>query len=268
MLRIGVAGAAGRMGRTLIEAVIKSTMEVELGAAIHRPSSPFIDTDAGQLAGVGPIGVPVVANLDSAGFDLLIDFTLVAPTLENLEYCVEHNKAIVIGTTGFSDAEKARIRSASSQIPVVFAANMSVGMNMCFHLLTQMSEVLGEDSDIEIIETHHRHKVDAPSGTALKLGEVIADALDRNLSECAVYGREGVSEPRNPKTIGFATVRAGDVVGDHTVLFASEGERVELTHKASSRMTFAKGAVRAAKWLENRAPGLYDMQDVLGLTET
>lgn len=266
MLKVGVAGAAGRMGRTLIEAILNTTDKVQLTAAIHRKGSSLIGADAGELVGKGYLGVPIVGSLAEADFDLLIDFTLVKPTLENLNFCTENNKSMVIGTTGFDDAQKRLIESAGERIPLVFAANMSVGMNMCFHLLKQMSEVLGEESDIEIIETHHRHKLDAPSGTALRLGEVIASALDRNLDECAIYGREGISEPRDSKTIGFATVRAGDVVGDHTVLFASDGERVELTHKASSRMTFAKGAVRAALWLENKTPSMYDMQDVLGLS--
>ena len=265
-MKIAVAGAAGRMGRTNIEAVVRASNEqLKLSAAVHRPGSSLLGADAGELAGVGKIEIPVVAQLSDADFDLLIDFTLVEPCLENLEYCRAHGKAMVIGTTGFDDAQKQKITAAGEDIPVVFAANMSVGMNLCFHLLRQMSQVLAEDSDIEIIETHHRHKVDAPSGTALRLGEVIADSLGRDLSECAVYGREGISEPRDRDTIGFATVRGGDVVGDHTVLFASEGERVELTHKASSRMTFAKGAVRAAEWLSGKPAGLYDMQDVLGL---
>lgn len=265
VLRIGVTGAAGRMGRTLIEAVSGADNGIQLSAAIHRKGSSLIGSDAGELAGIGRVGVPIVETLAEANFDLLIDFTLVEPTLENLDYCVQNDKMMVIGTTGFSDVQKAKISDAGTRIPIVFAANMSVGMNMCFHLLKQMSQVLGDDSDIEIIETHHRHKLDAPSGTALRLGEVIADTLGRNLGDCAVYGREGISEPRDRKTIGFATVRAGDVVGDHTVLFASEGERVELTHRASSRMTFAKGAVRAARWLQGRPSHLYDMQDVLGL---
>jgi len=171
----------------------------------------------------------------------------------------------MIGTTGFNADQKQAIESASQSIPIVFAANTSVGMNLCFYLAGQMAQVLASDSDIEIIETHHRHKVDAPSGTAMRLGEEIASALNRDLASCAVYGREGIGEPRDRETIGFATVRGGDVVGDHTVLFASEGERVELTHRASSRMTFARGAVRAARWLAGQSSGLYDMQDVLGL---
>lgn len=265
MLKVAVAGAAGRMGRTLIDAVSSSDV-MTLSAAVHKQGSSLLDADAGEVSGIGKIGVPIVATLDQADFDLLIDFTLVEPCLDNIEYCRTNNKSIVIGTTGFNDDQKQRIEAAAADIPIVFAANMSVGMNMCFHLVRQMSEVLAQDSDIEIIETHHRHKVDSPSGTAMRLGQVIADTLGRDLNECAIYGREGVGEPRDQNTIGFATVRAGDVVGDHTVLFASEGERVELTHKASSRMTFAKGAVRAADWLKAKPKGLYDMQDVLGLS--
>lgn len=268
MLNIAVTGAAGRMGRTLIEAVHQSHNEhIRLSAAVHREGSSLIGADAGELAGLGRLDIPIVANLSEAEFDLLIDFTLVEPCLDNLQYCRRNNKRIVIGTTGFNEPQKEQIAQAGADISVVFAANMSVGMNLCFHMLKQMSEVLGADSDIEIIETHHRHKLDSPSGTALRLGEVVANALGRDLEQCAVYGREGVSEPRDPNTIGFATVRAGDVVGDHTVLFASDGERVELTHKASSRMTFAKGAVRAAQWLQSQPAGHYDMQDVLGLRD-
>ncbi len=268
MLKIAIAGVAGRMGRALIEALHNAESDrFALTAAVHKTASTLLGVDAGELAGVGHIGVPVVANLDDADFDLLIDFTLVEPTLEHVAYCQAHAKSIVIGTTGFSEDEKAQIAAAAGTIPVILAANMSVGMNLCFHLLKQMSRVLGDDSDIEIIEAHHRHKVDSPSGTAMRLGEVIADTLGRDLEQCAVYGRQGVSDARSRDTIGFATVRAGDVVGDHTVLFASEGERVELTHKASSRMTFAKGAVRAAAWLDGKPAGLYDMQDVLGFRD-
>lgn len=254
------------MGRALVEAFHRDDSGLlTISAAIHRPGSSLLGVDAGELAGIGHIDVPVVATLNDTDFDLLIDFTLVQPTLDHLSYCQSHSKSIVIGTTGFSEHDKLKIEAAANVVPVILAANMSVGMNMCFHLLKQMSQVLGDDSDIEIIETHHRHKLDSPSGTAMRLGEVIADALDRDLDKCAVYGREGIGDVRDRETIGFATVRAGDVVGDHTVLFASEGERVELTHKASSRMTFAKGAVRAAKWLSDKPAGLYDMQDVLGL---
>lgn len=265
MIKVAIAGAAGRMGRSLIQAMQDSPV-LMLSAAVHRPESSLLNADAGELAGIGRLGLPIVATLDEADFDLLIDFTLVEAALANVEYCKRNGKMMVIGTTGFDSAQKQAIADSAKAIPIVLAANMSVGMNLCFHLVKQMSQVLADDSDIEIIETHHRHKVDSPSGTAVRLGEVIADTLGRDLSNCAVYGREGVGEPRPRDTIGFATVRGGDVVGDHTVLFASEGERVELTHKASSRMTFAKGAVRAAQWLSDQPVGLYDMQDVLGLS--
>ncbi len=255
------------MGRALINAVYHAESDdLSLSAAIQRPGGSLIGVDVGELSGIGRIDIPIVATLEEADFDLLIDFTTVESSIDNLEFCKAHGKSLVIGTTGFSEGQKQVIDRAGDAIPIVFAANMSVGMNLCFHLLKQMSEVLAVDSDIEIIETHHRHKVDSPSGTALRLGEVIADTLGRDLTRCAVYGREGIDKPRARDTIGFATVRGGDVVGDHTVLFASEGERVELTHKASSRMTFAKGAVRAAQWLVGKPANCYNMEDVLGLS--
>jgi 4-hydroxy-tetrahydrodipicolinate reductase len=198
-------------------------------------------------------------------FDVLIDFTRPEPTLANLEICRQAGRRAVIGTTGFSEQEKAQIKAAAQDIGVVFAPNMSVGVNLCLKLLDVAARVLGDEVDIEVIEAHHRHKVDAPSGTALRMGEVVAEALGRDLKDCAVYGREGHTGERDRKTIGFETIRAGDIVGDHTVLFAGTGERIEITHKASSRMTFANGAVRAASWLTGQKTGLYDMRDVLGL---
>lgn len=265
-MRIAVTGAAGRMGKNLIEAVHQAD-GVVLGAAVARPTSTLLGADAGELAGVGKLGVVLSGSLESVldGFDVLIDFTHPSVTLENLEICRRAGKAMVIGTTGFSAAEKQLLIDAGKEIPIVFAANFSVGVNLCLKLLDTAARVLGDDVDIEVLEAHHRHKVDAPSGTALRMGEVVANALGRNLDKVAVYGREGQTGARARETIGFATVRAGDVVGDHTVLFASDGERVEITHKASSRMTFAKGAVRASSWLQGRSPQLYDMQDVLGL---
>ena len=211
--------------------------------------------------------MPLSGNLESVAeeFDVLIDFTLPEVMLKNLAFCRKAGKAMVIGTTGLDAAQKQLLAEAGKDIPIVFAANFSVGVNLSLKLLEMTARVLGDDADIEIIEAHHRHKIDAPSGTALRMGEVIADALDRDLQKVAVYGREGHTGARERETIGFATVRGGDVVGDHTVLFACEGERLEITHKASSRMTFAKGAVRAALWLDGREPGLYDMQDVLDL---
>ena len=265
---IAVAGAPGRMGRVLIQALAQySGDNLRLSGAIHRPGSSFIGIDAGELAGIGHLGLPVVATLAEAKFDTLIDFTLIESSLANLEYCTQHNRKIVIGTTGFDQQQRQEFKTAGSSIAMVMSSNMSVGVNLCLHLLRQAAEVMAEEADIEIIETHHRHKLDAPSGTALAMGEVIADTLGRDLQDCAVYGREGFGAPRDRATIGFSSVRAGDVVGDHTVLFATEGERLELTHKASSRMTFALGALRAAQWLADKEVGLYDMQDVLGLSK-
>ncbi|HLT04164.1 MAG TPA: 4-hydroxy-tetrahydrodipicolinate reductase [Pseudomonas sp.] len=265
-MRIAVMGAAGRMGKTLIEAVGQA-QGAQLTAAIDRPDSSLIGADAGELVGLGRLGVALSGELAAVvdQFDVLIDFTHPTVTLKNLEICRRAGKAMVIGTTGFSAEEKQLLVEAGREIPIVFAANFSVGVNLCLKLLDTAARVLGDEVDIEIIEAHHRHKVDAPSGTALRMGEVVAGALGRDLARVAVYGREGQTGARERETIGFATVRAGDVVGDHTVLFAADGERVEITHKASSRMTFARGAVRAALWLRERPAALYDMQDVLGL---
>lgn len=267
MRRIAVMGAAGRMGKILVEAVQQRAPLTGLTAAIVRPGSTLIGVDAGELASLGRIGVPLSGHVEAVAeeFDVLIDFTLPEVMLKNLAFCRKAGKAMVIGTTGLDAAQKQVLAEAGKVIPIVFAANFSVGVNLSLKLLEMTARVLGDDADIEIIEAHHRHKIDAPSGTALRMGEVIAAALDRDLQKVAVYGREGHTGARDRETIGFATVRGGDVVGDHTVLFACEGERLEITHKASSRMTFAKGAVRAALWLDGREPGLYDMQDVLDL---
>ncbi|MBA1198231.1 4-hydroxy-tetrahydrodipicolinate reductase [Pseudomonas fluorescens] len=267
MRRIAVMGAAGRMGKILVEAVQQQAPSAGLTAAIDKPDSSLVGADAGELAALGRIGVTISGDLAKVAdeFDVLIDFTHPSVTLKNLAFCRKAGKAMVIGTTGFSAEEKLLLAEAGKDIPIVFAANFSVGVNLCLKLLDIAARVMGDEVDIEISEAHHRHKVDAPSGTALRMGEVVAQALGRDLQEVAVYGREGQTGARDRKTIGFATVRAGDIVGDHTVLFAADGERVEITHKASSRMTFAKGAVRAALWLDGREPGLYDMQDVLEL---
>ncbi|MDO5639654.1 MAG: 4-hydroxy-tetrahydrodipicolinate reductase [Neisseria sp.] len=264
-LKIAIAGANGRMGRVLIEAVANHPDTV-LSGALEHAGSDAIGLDAGFALGL-KTGIAISSDVDAvlAASDVLIDFTRPEPTLGYLQKCVEHGVKIIIGTTGFDDAGKAAIAAAAEQTAIVFAANYSVGVNLTFHILDTVARVLNEGYDIEIIEGHHRHKVDAPSGTALRMGEVIADALGRDLKQCAVYGREGHTGARDPSTIGFATVRAGDIVGDHTALFATDGERVEITHKASSRMTFAAGAVRAAVWLRNHDNGLFDMQDVLGL---
>ncbi len=260
-----IAGVSGRMGRALIEAVAADPA-CTLHAAIDRPGSPLIGQDPGAAFGV-PSGAQVTDQPAAAlaGAQALIDFTRPEATYAYLDACVAAGVPLVIGTTGFDEAGKARIVAAAQQIPVVFAPNMSVGVNLLMKLAEMAAQVLAEGYDIEIVEAHHRHKVDAPSGTALGLGQAVARALGRDLAKCAVYGREGVTGERDPDTIGFATVRGGDIVGDHTLLFAGVGERIELTHKASSRATFAQGALRAAKWLQGRGPGLYDMRDVLGL---
>lgn len=265
MTRIAVPGAAGRMGRNLVDACQRAE-GLTLGAAAERPGHDLIGSDAGVVAGVGELGVAIGENLESVinDFDVLIDFTVPEVTLAHLELCRRHGKSMVIGTTGFSDEQKLQISDAAREISIVFAPNMSVGVNVCLKLLDVAARALGDDIDIEIIEAHHRHKVDAPSGTALRMGEVVADALGRDLKTCAVYGREGITGARERNAIGFETIRAGDIVGEHTVMFAAEGERVEITHKASSRMTFASGAVRAAGWVTKQPSGLYDMPDVLG----
>jgi 4-hydroxy-tetrahydrodipicolinate reductase len=265
-VRIAVTGAAGRMGKTLIEA-IAATDNTVLAAALERPDSSLIGADAGELAGIGRNGVLLVSELTNVitEIDVLIDFTAPAATLTNLQICQQHGKRMVIGTTGFNADQKTALHTLAEKTGAVMAANFSVGVNLCFKLLDTAARVLGDDVDIEVYEAHHRHKVDAPSGTALRMGEVVAQALGRDLDKVAVYGREGQTGARSRETIGFATVRAGDIVGDHTVLFAADGERVEITHKASSRMSFARGAVRAAHWLHTQPARLYDMQDVLGL---
>jgi 4-hydroxy-tetrahydrodipicolinate reductase len=268
MTRIAVAGAAGRMGRNIIEA-IQMLDGVELGAAVERVGSTMIGCDAGELAGIGSLGVKINDSLEAVSdkFDVLIDFTLPEVTEVNINVCRSAGKKMVIGTTGLSEGQKAKLAEAAGDIAIVFAPNMSVGVNLCLKLLQLAAQVLGDDVDIEVIEAHHRHKIDAPSGTARAMGEAVAEALGRDLKECAVYGREGRTGERERKTIGFETIRAGDIVGEHTVMFAGIGERVEITHKASSRMTFAKGAVRAAAWLADKEKGLFDMQDVLSLKD-
>jgi 4-hydroxy-tetrahydrodipicolinate reductase len=265
--RIGITGAAGRMGRTLVEAIALAGEELVLSAAVEQPGSSLLGADAGELAGLGRNGVTVVGDLAEVigDIDVLIDFTVPAATIANLVLCAEHRVGMVIGTTGFTGAQQGEIDAGATRIPICKASNFSTGVNLCFKLLDMAARVLGDDVDIEVYEAHHRHKIDAPSGTALSMGQVVADALGRDLDKVAVYGREGQTGVRDRDTIGFATVRAGDIVGDHTVTFAAEGERVEITHKASSRMSFARGAVRAAGWLAGRDAGRYDMRDVLGL---
>ncbi len=264
MLRVAIAGAAGRMGRCLVQACAESD-DVRCTVAQVRAGSDADGRDAGELAGLGSLGVVATAALDVAhdAFDVLIDFTRPELTLDNLAACAAAGVPAVVGTTGFDAAQRRRIDEMATRIPVVLAPNTSVGVTLCLSLLREAARVLGDTVDIEVIEAHHRNKVDAPSGTAMRMGEVLAEALGRNLATDAVYGREGQTGIRERRTIGFSTIRGGDIIGEHTVLFAGPGERVEITHKATNRMTFAYGALRAARWVKGRTPGLYDMADVL-----
>lgn len=265
MTRIAIAGAAGRMGRSLVLACQEAD-DLELTQAIDHAESSALGSDSGILAGIPANGVTVKSELNPDAFDLLVDFTHPIATTKHVDYCCEYGKKIVIGTTGADKVLQEKIRTAGDTIAILYAHNMSVGVNLCLKLLRSAAAVLGDDVDIEIIEAHHRHKVDAPSGTALTMGKVIAETLGRDLNECAVYGREGQTGDRDPKTIGFETIRAGDIVGEHTVMFASEGERIEITHRCSNRMNFAYGAVRASRWLADRDRGYFTMQDALGLS--
>lgn len=265
--RIGVLGAGGRMGRILIQAVQEAGYQ--LAAAVERPESSLIGADAGELAGIGAVGIKIVGDLKDVlnDCDVVIDFTAPAATAHHLKLCREAGVAIVIGTTGMNDEQKAYLDDSAAETPVVYAANYSVGVNVSIKLLELASKVFGDTVDIEVIEAHHRHKVDAPSGTALMMGEAIAGALGRDLKQDAVYCREGHTGPRERKTIGFQTIRGGDIVGEHTAMFIADGERVEITHKATNRMNFASGAVRAAAWVVGQAPKKYDMKDVLGFND-
>jgi 4-hydroxy-tetrahydrodipicolinate reductase len=264
-LKVAVAGAGGRMGRMLIEAVLKAP-DLRLAAAFDLAGSPVLGRDAGELAG-SACGVPVSADVDAglAAADCLIDFTRPEGTMGHLAACRRRGVGMVIGTTGLSAEQKKAVAEAAADMPIVLAPNMSVGVNLVFKLLDATARVLNEGYDIEILEAHHRHKVDAPSGTALRMGEVVAAALGRDLAGCAIYGRQGVTGERDPSTIGFATIRGGDIVGEHSAIFAGIGERVEISHKAASRMPYALGSLRAARFLAGRKSGLFDMQDVLGL---
>jgi len=266
-IKIAIAGSSGRMGRVLLESVVQAD-DLVLHAALEHGGSESLGRDAGELSG-SPCGIKISADVQTAlqGADVLIDFTRPEGTLHHLEICRKLGVRMVIGTTGFNAQQKALLGAGAQDIGIMFAPNMSVGVNLVFKLLETASRVLSHGYDIEIIEAHHRHKIDAPSGTALGMGEVVARTLGRDLDKCAVYGREGVTGERDPSTIGFATVRGGDIVGDHTVLYAGVGERIEITHKASSRATFAVGALRAARFLQANPAGMYDMQDVLGLKE-
>ena len=258
---VGIYGVGGRMGRALVAAVANDP-DCTLGAAIAREGSELVGLDAGTLAGVDAQGVAVGSDL-SATNDVLIDFSQPEPSLLAVAACVAQSRPIVIGTTGYNPAQLEEIHAAAHRIPLLLAPNMCVGVNLAFQLIEMAAKVLGDEVDIEVIESHHRDKVDAPSGTAVKIGEILADATGRDLQKVALYGREGNTGVRDRKAIGFSAVRAGDIVGEHTVLFAGDGERIEITHKASSRMNFALGGVRAAKWLVGQRPGLYSMTDVL-----
>jgi len=264
-MRIVVAGASGRMGQTLIEAILGST-DATLAAALDMPGSPALGRPAAAFMG-RENSAAIGADLEAAvqGADLFIDFTRPEGTLQHLAACVKHGVKMVIGTTGFDAAGKQAIEDASARVAIVFAPNMSVGVNLTLKLLEMAASVLKTGYDVEIVESHHRMKIDAPSGTALRMGEVVAKAMGRDHDAVAVYGREGVTGARRDETIGYAVVRGGDGVGDHTVMFLGPGERIEVTHKASSRMTYAQGALRACRFLQGKKSGLFDMQDVLGL---
>jgi 4-hydroxy-tetrahydrodipicolinate reductase len=254
------------MGRALVQALADEPT-LALSAALEATGNALVGADAGAVAGVGELGIAITDDPTAAvdACDVLIDFTRAGPCLENLEACAAAGRRAVVGTTGFSREQRERIDALAAGMALVLAPNMSVGVNLCFKLIELAASTLGDEVDVEIIEAHHRHKVDAPSGTAVRMGEVVADALGRDLETCAVYGREGHTGERRRATIGFETIRAGDIVGEHTVMFAGTGERVEISHRASSRMNFARGALRAARWVVERHAGRYDMQDVLGL---
>lgn len=263
-VKIAIAGAAGRMGRALLDEVLRAP-DLKLAGALEQKGNAAVGKDAGLLAGA-PCGVAIVDDVSRAlaGCDVLIDFTRAEAAAANLAACRKQGMRMVIGTTGFSEAQKIAIADAAREIAIVMSPNFSVGVNVAFRLLDVAAGVLGGGYDVEIMEAHHRHKVDAPSGTALRMGEVVAKALKRDLKKTAVYGREGVTGERKDETIGFATVRGGDLVGDHTVMFIGAGERLEISHRASSRANFAAGALRAARWVASRKNGLHDMADVLG----
>ncbi|MEZ8635187.1 4-hydroxy-tetrahydrodipicolinate reductase [Vibrio cyclitrophicus] len=268
VVRIAIAGAAGRMGRNLVKAAHHNS-EASVGAGSERPESSLVGVDVGELCGEGRFDVALVDDLSKAieEFDVIVDFTAPVSTLANIELCKRHGKKLIIGTTGFSEEEKLAIDAASKEMPIVMAPNYSVGVNLVFKLLEKAAKVMGDYCDVEIVEAHHRHKVDAPSGTAIGMGEAIAGAMGNELNDVAVWSREGITGERTKDEIGFATIRAGDIIGEHTAMFADIGERVEITHKATDRMTFANGAIKAAVWLNDKPAGFYTMTDVLGLND-
>ncbi len=264
-MRMAVTGAAGRMGRTLVR-MINEADDLTLAAALERKDSELLGADAGEVAGIGALGIPIIEDITAAlpQFDILIDFSVPEATLHALHACREGAKKIVVGTTGFDATGQSLIDAASADIAILQAPNMSIGVNLCFRLVEIAARALGDDVDVEVMEIHHRDKIDAPSGTAVRMGEILAEALDRDLAKDAIYGREGVTGPRDRRTIGFATLRGGDIVGEHSVIYAGAGERIEITHRAQSRDNFAQGALRAARFLRTQQSGLFDMQDVLG----
>ncbi|MFM2641475.1 4-hydroxy-tetrahydrodipicolinate reductase [Vibrio chagasii] len=268
VVRIAIAGAAGRMGRNLVKAAHHNS-EASVGAGSERPESSLVGVDVGELCGEGRFDVDLVDDLSKAieEFDVIVDFTAPVSTLANIELCKRHGKKLIIGTTGFSEEEKQVIDAAAKEMPIVMAPNYSVGVNLVFKLLEKAAKVMGDYCDVEIVEAHHRHKVDAPSGTAIGMGEAIAGAMGNELNDVAVWSREGITGERTKDEIGFATIRAGDIIGEHTAMFADIGERVEITHKATDRMTFANGAIKAAVWLNDKPAGFYTMTDVLGLND-
>ena len=265
MINIAISGASGKMGNTLIQSVINQN-DLELTAAIDHPQSEILGLDAAKMLGLDACNVNVDTNLEHHDFDVLIDFTRPEATLKYLQICLEHNRALVIGTTGFSVDQLQQLKQAGEKIKILLAPNMSIGVNLSFKLMQMAAKALGDEADIEIIEAHHKHKVDAPSGTAIAMGEVIASALDRDLQRDGVFTRHGHTGVRKSEQIGFSVIRAGDLVGEHTAMFALDGERIEITHRATNRNIYASGALRAARWLANQsAPGLYNMENVLGL---
>ncbi|MBA2056389.1 4-hydroxy-tetrahydrodipicolinate reductase [Psychrobacter cryohalolentis] len=268
MINVGVIGAGGRMGRMLIEA-IQDNPQTILTAAIERQGSSLVGADAGEVAAVGRLDVQIVDDLQSVinKIDVLIDFSLPAATEQNMQVCAEHNVAMVIGTTGFNEQQEQVLAKASEQVAIVYAGNYSTGVNLSLKLLGMAAKAFGTDADVEVIEAHHKHKIDAPSGTAYMMAEAVAEARGQNLKDVAVYGREGQTGEREAGTIGIHAIRGGEIIGDHTVMFIADGEVVEITHRARARMTFAAGAVRAATWIVQQSAGQYNMQDVLGLND-
>ena len=268
MINVGVIGAGGRMGRMLVEAV-QDNPQTTLTAAIERQGSSLVGADAGEVAAVGRLNVQIVDDLQSVinDIDVLIDFSLPDATEQNMQVCAEHNVAMVIGTTGFNEQQEKVLATASEKVAIVYAGNYSTGVNLSLKLLGMAAKAFGTDADVEVIEAHHKHKIDAPSGTAYMMAEAVAQARGQNLKDVAVYGREGQTGAREAGSIGIHAIRGGEIIGDHTVMFIADGEVVEITHRARARMTFAAGAVRAATWIVQQSAGQYNMQDVLGLND-